>query len=294
MLIYGRALPAVGVTFAGKWSATEDTAATDIAAVGFPASRAIDGFWVRPTKPNTGATVHHLLFETSGATVDAAVVLGHNFEDAGGAVTVELATADDAAFTSNRAVIATLTKTWTDARRAVLLAGSDQYTNVDRISLKITAPSSFVPEVSEVFVGQRHQVATQPLPPYDDRALRADVRKLRASSGVVTIVKRATGQLATKVDLLLEGTTERSELRDYFAGTDYGAQPFVFVPKPLSEPQRAYVLEPVNGFRVANTRPPYTFRHTFDAVEMGPYWENDRAAVGGWSSGNWGEQVWGD
>lgn len=294
MLVFGRALPVVGQSFLGKWAATEDTGATDIAATGFPASRALDGYWTRPTKPAAGATDSFLLFLTAGATVDACVVLGHNFQDAGASVTVELATADDATFSTNRAAIASLTKTWSDDRRAVLLAGGSRYTNVDRLSLKITTGAAFVPEVSEVFVGQRIQVATQPLPPYDDRALAADVRKHRGSSGIVTLVKRATGQLVTRVKLLLDGEDERTSLRSYFSGSDYGSQPFVFVPKPQSEPQRAYVLEPIDNFAVPNTRPPYTFEHTFEAREMGPYWETDRAAVGGWSSGDWGEQVWGD
>lgn len=272
MLIFGQALISSPVV---RWTLTEDMFGTDVTAPGFPTRRIVDGFWTRPTKPETEAASHYLMcnVDTTRA-IDALVVLGHNFKDApggGGSITLTARTADNDNFTTNPATIASFAGAITTDARAVMLATANRYTNVERLSLELDVSGDWIPEVSEVFAGRRIQVQHQPLVPYDDQAYASDVRKFRASSGVVQVVKRSTGQRAGQIRFLLQGESERDDLREYFSGSDYGGEPFVLIPRPDTDPQRAYVLQPVDAFSVPMSRPPYAYQHVLEVEEMGPY-----------------------
>lgn len=271
MILFGRALlPGDAI-----WSLTEDLTAPDISLPGFPASRTTDEFWTRPTKPRTAATTHHLLWSVdSTRAVDACVVLGHNIRDApggGGSITLTLRTADDDTFTTNLATIATFSGSITTGARAVMLATGNQYNNVERLGLEILASGSWIPEVSMVFAGQRMQFEHKPDVPYDEQEWASDVRKSRSASGVVTLVKRSTGQRVGRVRFQLQAEAERDRVREYFALSGYGEEPFVLIPKPDTEPQTAFVLQPVDTFSVPMSRPPYQYEHIVEVEEMGPF-----------------------
>lgn len=255
----------------GIWSATEDLGGTDLVESGFPVSRADDDRWHVVTKPNTAATTHYLLLRCSGV-VDAIVLLGHNFSAAAGTVTVTVRTADDDAFSTNLVDIASeaIDYSATNDPRMVLLSAS-QYSGVERLSIELSASGSWTPEIGEVFAGRRVPIATQPDAPYDARPYATDVLRHRARGGAVGLVKRASGELAGPLKITLADTTERDDLRDFVVGTDYGACPFLWLPHPDTDPQRAYVCRPPPALTIPNVRPPAVHRWEIELREMAPY-----------------------
>lgn len=147
-------------------------------------ARLHDGRGTLVSRPLGGSVLPrvHLLFDLDeNETIDAAVVMGHNFKSLNGTITVYMGIADDPAYTTN--VRQVLLWEGKSADRLVQLdlsdsvAGPDmgvggegafrRFTNVRYAYLTIeTTASSFgvAPEIGEVYFGRRRQMTQRPHP----------------------------------------------------------------------------------------------------------------------------------
>lgn len=252
-----------------RWNRAGDftDGAGDESATGFPATRAHDQLTSKLTKPDAARDPWFWMFDApSGLIFDTFVLIGHNL--GGLNVTVRLQIADDETFTTNLETIATFSG----------LTGSTSGRNDDRlVSFNLdhtsTAPQTYsdvlffriefdfslalIPEIREVFLGERQQLKRGILAPHDPQHAMSETRLVRSRSGsaVVFEFNRGQGEFDPEVIAASLDPTEATRIRDIFTRNRQGALPLIYTPRPGTVPLDSYfgfldppeLLFPIDG-----------------------------------------------
>ena len=196
-----------------------------------------------------------ILFEFPAGTVDSLAIVNHNFfrlknlySTVSQPLYIEVWIADDKNFSVNKQRV----YMWTDPpsnKPLVALnlsrkqfgapsTGNDfeQYSGLQYMQIKILcfgAAMTVVPEIGEVILGRRTQLAHQAMVPYLDRLTSANVDINDPSTGQVNIYKKAVGMQQFQNNFRL--TTDKDDFIT-FTGThiDHGTLPFIYGPRPSS------------------------------------------------------------
>lgn len=240
--------------FATRWSTTGSwTSGADLTASDSPGYNAYDFQFNRFTAPSSAQSTWYFLMNFGGtpATIDAAVILGHNFGAIGG-LTVTLEVADDAAFTTNLRTLATWTPGTSTKRLVnVTLGGSNNsYSGVVYARVKITGSSAFIPQIGEIFLGARRQLNSAGLLPYDPDMESARTVDFDGRSGVRTRYVFNDGQQTLKFDLSIADASSDAVVSSWWSDCAHGTRPFVYIERPNTAPGAAFLMWFPQGYKL--------------------------------------------
>lgn len=262
---------------------------SDRSASGYPARKAYDGFPDLVTKPSISPTddcfaLHFDLGEL--VQFDSAFITGHNLGTIGSITALELQIADDNGFATSLTTVADLTDFGgapTDDNRLRVLslshdadAGRAHDTAADagpnvysaqyvRLYIKKTG-TNIIPEIGELILGSRTQLAYRPNRPFDDYSLSEDSEIVVTRGGVVhkALNSRRAFILAGEFDV--DDDDDADDLAQWFRDT---TGPFVWIGSPGTSPEKWHMMIRHGGFELpsvdANMR---SFK--IAATEQGP------------------------
>lgn len=238
----------------------------DESATGFPADRAHDQLTSKLTKPDAARDPWYWMFDGQGMTFDSFVLIGHNL--GGLSVTLKLQIADDETFTTNFETIATFSGLTgsSSGRNDERLVSFDlrhtgsvplRYSDVEFFRLEFDFPIALIPEIREVFLGDRQQIKRGILAPHDPQHAMSETRLVRSRSGsaVVFEFNRGQGEFDPEVIAASLDATEATRIRDIFTRNRQGALPLIYTPRPATVPLDSYfgfldppeLLFPIDG-----------------------------------------------
>lgn len=214
-----------------------------------PGPRAVDGFPGIRTTPTTAGLNHILtLGFTTAIEFDFFAIIGHNF-DTFGLFDLTLRVADDFAFTSNVQTISTNSINPTDAKRIADLTlfhtGSvaRRYSSVLFVEVAmLLLDSSLKPTIGQIIFGRRRQLKHEPNRPWDPTNLISGMDDFESRSGVMHRTSRFTGRRIIDANLTAYEDSFQADLDSWFVETNYGANPFIWIDKPNSDPAGLYLM----------------------------------------------------
>lgn len=249
-----------------RWTTVGNIASTDETDSDYPVTNAFDRFLHKLTKPDSSDTEWYLVFRADN-TIDVNTILigGHNFDQAGAAVTAEVQISDDG---STWASLHTFSATTSGKRlyaETVL-----NYMGVEYLRIKITCDLAFTPEIGEFFVGPKQLLDHQPNIPWDDQSLRSQVSRFKPKSGIITTYVFSAGGRFGSMTLQPDSTAEIDLIRNVFKNTNFGTKPFLFVDHPNATTPNAYwmVMDPELDMPLQGPSDRLT---TINLEEMSPY-----------------------
>jgi len=198
-----------------KWTTTGTDAGADISEAGYEAHKAHGRYSAVPTRaadqaPDVSAVYLNVnLTDTLGNLIDMVAILGHNFGDVAGTVTVEVMIDDNSNFdngTGTRKVLATFTPTTNQRLVSLdLNAADERYTNVKWLRVKVSSTSPFnatnvLPHIGYLLLGRRRQLSAKGNEPITLLSLSTKKKVFTADDGstsdFVSAERRATGRFA--------------------------------------------------------------------------------------------------
>lgn len=232
----------------GSWASGADVSERTA-----PARCAIDGDAHVPTRAASngiGTAMYLLIDAGTGIAFDAAVVRGHNGADLGGSVSFQLQIADDEAYTSNLETLATWTSTLTRRLVSVTLGAGNvgvlvgaRYSNVRYVRLRVAYDGAAPhPELTELYLLSRYALPRRPDTPHDDGAVESLTHALAVESGDEYAVSRYRDRHVLDATWEIDSTADLAAWRAWHVAADYGAEPIVYLPRPLTDVRRAYVM----------------------------------------------------
>lgn len=217
---------------------------TDPDISGEPAYYAVDRAKFRQTNPDDSTTDFWLVYAFSG-DFDTFAILNGSLHLVSG-LTMDIEIADDGAFTTNTATIAT----------GVTFAGSEYlgFMNYVRsgsgyVRFHFSAPSGFTPYLGEAWLGRRRQLVSAPATGHDINA-RASTVATSDNGSTQTVRALAVGRRMP--DVLIHTNDRNSTLADtdtvrsFWVDTKYGAAPFLWCPNPATAQDTVYLLRHTN------------------------------------------------
>lgn len=212
-----------------------------------PTSYLSDGFVGLRSKPSSSATTWYLLFDFgANVTFDSLFILDHNFGSIGG-LTVSLEVADTSNYVTNLVQVSSLSP-GSSSRRLVDLVlesggGSALVYSAQYARLKLTKGSAFTPQISELYLGLRRQLTRNPNREYAEDNLRTYASRHTGGTRRTTTYIHSAGQQILNARFEPDDATEQADIRAFWK-TDIrmGRDPFIWVPKPASDPQSAYLM----------------------------------------------------
>lgn len=239
-----------------RWSLTGSWASgSDVSATGYPARAACDDLIDVPTRPiiqSPTVSDYYLLFDLDDVDIDAIAIIGHNFHLLSGTVTITAQVADNDAFSTNLATVATWTPTTATRLVDLILSSWIRYTTVRYFRIKVSSTVAFAsqPSVCEVVAGTRRQLGRRPDRPWDSLALGGDVPRHRTKSGGSVKYTRNTGGVVLKPSWTpalsadaITGIDDSDVLRGIHEDTGYGSRNLLFIDKPSTAPTVAHWCE---------------------------------------------------
>lgn len=252
----------------GAGSSIASLASTQVDNATYPTTYAYDRAHHLRTRPTDGSTFGYALgFQLDGTEdLDAICIVGHNLADLSGTINVAAWVADNQAFSTNAQRIAMWqSSSFTSARLAALDLGPNhgsvtpgvgagdylRYSGAEwlQIVVRETGESAIsVPQIGEVWIGKRRQLSARWLVGWDEWSYESDIATATSESGVRSAYKRHSGRFVqrsirsrtTGVDRY--GLDDLTELRSWWADTDYGARPFVYWHEPSTTVGAASVV----------------------------------------------------
>lgn len=271
IVVVGNAADYDGGSHSGRWAATRSMGAASMNLAGYDVERAYDRLWHNFTQPNADAVTSYLnLYTDPTQAIDYVILLGHNLADAPSGVAWEIVTADDDAFTSNVVVMGSENSGITSKRRVLKLAS--RYSNVNRVSIKLSASTDWRPRVGEVILGARSQAKFPPREPYDDRGSQSRIVRAVSPAGVTTEVVLFKGQRIARLDFVVSGSTERDLFRSIYESSQHGERGVVLVDHPSADGGKAYVMNLPEGFQVPIVNSPHEYQASLELIERGPFY----------------------
>lgn len=227
-----------------KWTTSFDLSATDITAAAGPSSYLHDGYTDLVNTSNSGGTNRYLLIDFgTPVDFDTVAIMGTNFASMG-ATRVLIDIADDSTFSTNLVALTDWYTASTDPvrrlRAELYHTGSTPrlYTDVQYFALVFVAGGSApLPEIGELFVGQRRQMKTNPFGAWDKMQLRNRQTLVEAAGGPLTKYVYNAGRRQIRARF---GPHEDDTIADlaglYRDDTSWGEYPFVWCDEPTSNP----------------------------------------------------------
>lgn len=254
-----------------RWNTTGTMTGTDLTHTDYPATRLFDRHYHVDTRPNTTATTWYLMMTADPTDVaNTIVIAGHNLSG----VTTILSTADNDAFTDRFQVIHNFGVLGSNDR--VVHVDDLDYTGLTRLRLQLDFGSAFTPQISEFVYGKRIVLSNKPREPWDNQWLRSDVTRVKAKSGAVSSYSRNNGQRAASLSYWADDTTDISNVRTIFSGTNYGGKSFVYIDNPNTAPSTTthfMVMEPEQNLPLVNG--PHLRETTIDMEEVTPFYSSE-------------------
>lgn len=243
-----------------RWTDVTGTfTSTDLSLVTNPVFAAYDRLLGWDTRPSSGGTERNLMLRSDAVErFDTIVIGGHNFADAPSAsANVKVQTADNDDMDDRSQTIHDFGNVTTADRLVKLLSAS--WVGVTRIRIEVTASSSFVPQIGEVWLGTRRVLPRNPSVPWDDRGERSSVVRTMTRSGIATIYKNYERQRFGVLALAHGTDSTRDLMRLFYTDSKGLTRPFVLIDKPNTVPGNAYVCttpqpEMVQNLITANER----------------------------------------
>ena len=262
------------------WNDADSTyPATDESDPDGPASLLGDGRLDLQTFPDAADTNFYLhIYHPAGFDADTIVFANHNFGTIN--ATLEIRFSANGDHTGNTAqVLATTPAFTTDNRYTALKLGvseDNRYRGITHVRIRIRPTPAAVPRIGELWLGLRAQLDHQPDEPWAYSTLGYNVDRWQTKNGGQVNYIRHHGQRLFSARLVSGTSTIESRLQAWRAGCSHGAQPFLWIDKPESEPEAAYWMNatsPITG----NTEGPVARVYGVSAAEVYPYvaTEND-------------------
>ena len=252
-----------------KWVAAGGTGADQSAGLTWPGMVAA-GFVHSQSKPNApGATWTFYVDLGAELPFDSVVLVGQAL-GAASALAVDIA--DNAAFSTRLQNIASATVAATARRKAFLKLGGGNGSKYTARYVRVNCSGgNFVPQLAEVFVGARRQLKALPDDPWDPDAKRSLGEQQETDTGIRSRNIRGRGQRLVDAHLTAYEEPYRSDLVAFFhSDIADGTQPFVWIDKPGTAPDDAYVMtldEPKLSYPYGG---PFKREMDLVATEQGP------------------------
>ena len=261
----------------------------DITAIGFPTNRASDGHVNVITKPatfsNTTISLVWRVKLTAGHNVDTVGILGHNFDDLPGTVSISIDFDNVNNFTGVNLGVATATIA--DAKRLIFDNLDDegvpnrQYILPEYIRIKITSTSALggsgaIPQIGMVIMGRRKQLSVKPDRPYEPTPMQSNVVTTVFDDGDETEFVLAERLAVIPVSWQFENLPNVGDLNDpatllaFWRDTKGGSKKFLWCENPFTDVRFAHFAKMQSP---SFTQPFETFRKRlsgFTIKEMPP------------------------
>lgn len=233
-------------------------ASPDETSASYPTSRIRDFNGLLPSKASTTSQVKYSLVITGIALgeFDSIIIHGQGIGQDSQGVSVAVEIANDSAFSSGLKTIATTSiLAGTNKRSALLNLQFDStqnliYSDVQYMRVGFTIGSgsfSTPPSVTELFIGERSQLSRASNLPWDDRGFVSEVSDAKSEGGAIyRVVKNYGGKQfnfsATPTGVDTYSLDDVTTLDNLAEQTNFFTKPFYFIPKPYSEPYKAYLV----------------------------------------------------
>lgn len=236
-----------------QWRTTGSFASgSDLTNSAYPTYRTYDGFAHNlRTRPASSQDPWYLLFNFgSNLDFDSIVIIGHNLGVASMSVSAQIA--DNNAFSTNLETLATWTPSAGSTTRLVKYdldhAGSSSYLySAQYARILVNPASAMVPEISEVIFGQRRQLTYNPNNDFDPDSERTRGKSFEAKSGVKTFYVSSRRQKTLESEHTLVSGDIAAVRSLWQSDTEGGEYPFLWIPKPFSEGNNAYLMRFEDG-----------------------------------------------
>jgi len=193
-------------------------------------------------------------------------------------ITVEIS--DDKPFTTRNDDIQTWTPT-ADGRLCSFSLDSSvvggvpapphSFSDVDYLRFKLECGAGVKPQVGGVWLGRRRQLPYHPDLPWDPAGqLGGDYIDHETSGGVQTRYANSAGRATFPLRTVLINSTQAAMVRSMWADCNYGVKRLLFVPKPSSEPNKAYLVKGPPQLLLPEIGP-YAYSLELAMLESAPY-----------------------
>lgn len=278
-----------GGTIAAIWNITGSITGGDSSDPDFPTFAASDLKFHPVTKPDAFAVTWYLVMSLRAAAFNVIVIGGDNFGlHTSGSITMNVQIANDGFFTTDLLTVATTGPLAVgDVGRRVFLSLEPfvidgEYINVNNLRLEITGlAGTFIPEIGEVWLGSRRQMAQFGLIPWDPATFESEIVDTVAKTGVVTRYEFHHGRADTTLVLNPAADVDKDRVNGFWEDCNFGALPVLYVPQPGSQVDRAYVMHATPPRMEAPTVGPFEQRMTIALRETAPFLSNELLARDG-------------
>lgn len=202
---------------------------------------AIDRAMVEDSRPNKANTDFYIVFRAAGTfgVVDTVALRIDNAAELGG-VTATLETADSDDFTTPGVAPTVYNFGLISLNRRAVGVLANAYTGCQRFRLHLTHAAG-VPQVSELWLGQRRNIPYAPKAPYDDQERASVLDVTDTKGGVQTIYARATRRRVGTLRFDFQNNTVRDTFRTIYDECDGFAKPFLLIDKPNTDASNAII-----------------------------------------------------
>jgi len=235
-------------SFAAEWRTGGSFASgADATSATYPTTAAYDRLSHIDTRPDSSQTTWYLMFNL-GSTLndfDTVVIGGHNLGS--NSATVDLEIADDNAFSTSLVSLIQWTPS-TDIRLVSVDLDEGANANPRRISdaqfirLKIVAGAGFVPQVGEVYLGNRRQLHTRPAMGYNPDGVASNTSDFVSHGGVRTRYTWNRDQQILLASMLSSTAAQATTIESWWSDTQQGTQPFYWIEEPTTTPGKAALM----------------------------------------------------
>jgi len=269
-------------SFAAEWRTSGSFASgADATDSDYPTTAAYDLHSHVDTRPDSSQTTWYLMFNL-GATlndISTAVIGGHNLGS--NTATVDLEIADDNAFSTNLVSLVQWTPA-TDVRLVSVDLDEGANANARRISdaqfvrLKIVAGAGFVPQVGEVYLGDRRQLHASPLMGYNPDSTMSSVSDFVANSGVRTRHVWNRDQKVLSADMISSTAAQATTIKGWWDDSEQGSRPFYWIEEPATTPgDAALMFMSAATFPGGRHRSALARRYSFVMEECAPFYNRE-------------------
>lgn len=274
---------------AAEWRTTGSWASgSDVTAAGQLTSRASDGKLNEFTSPSDQtSSAYYLMWQlTTPNFFDAVTILGHNWADLNGTVTIRMQIDTVNNFASPTTLFTTAPTI--NGRYANWDFGAASVTHEDYVYLRLqilsTETFTTMPRVSEVMLGQRRQMGRKGDRPYVERATGSDSERFRAGSGAsVDYVHSEGGDVLPRIwrpfdgnDVTI-GLDDSQTLVDFWRDCGRGTKAFAYAENPSSDQSGVHWMKASEGSRLEERKVgPNMYAMGISMEEESPFLDPER------------------
>jgi hypothetical protein len=232
-----------GHTLGDKWDIAVQA---DLSQDDYPVSALFDGLPGVLSKPRLSSTDFSIVFDfgSSGITIDAWTMIGHNMGDAQEAVAdMSLQIANDNLFTSNLITIgawspngASYGQRWSDLVLKSGATDAQRYSGVRYARILVEGTGSHDPYIGQIGLLRRRQLQYSPWRPYDDVDQHTELAGIETDGGVFYDTVRFKGRRHLSAALNQLSTAQASEVLSWWEEIERGGKYFYWWDRPSTYP----------------------------------------------------------